>query len=66
MTFSPRQLSLSTVQALAEAFQGRLLALIDHCLSADAGGKTASDFDLVDLSTDQFDRLAGMLGKLDG
>jgi non-ribosomal peptide synthase protein (TIGR01720 family) len=66
LVFSPRLLPPAAVKDLAEKFEAHLQALIDHCLSDDAGGRTASDFDLVDLSEDQFDRLSQMLSKLDG
>jgi non-ribosomal peptide synthase protein (TIGR01720 family) len=62
--FSPRQLSPALVQSLADQFLNHLKALIEHCLSDDAGSKTVSDFDLLDISDDQFDQLAQMLGQL--
>ncbi len=49
-----------TVQDLAERWVEALRALVDHCLSAEAGGATPSDFDKAQLSQDAIDMLAGL------
>jgi non-ribosomal peptide synthase protein (TIGR01720 family) len=51
----------ATVEALAERFRARLVELIDHCLSAGAGGFTPSDFPESDLSQDELDHLLAEL-----
>ncbi len=55
-TYSGR-LRRATVAALAEHFQEKLSALIEHCVSAQAGGYTPSDFPLSGLGQRQLDRL---------
>ncbi len=47
----------ATITALAEHFQAKLSALIEHCVSAEAGGYTPSDFPLSGLDQRQLDRL---------
>ena len=47
----------ATVAALAEHFQAKLEVLIEHCVSAEAGGYTPSDFPLSGLEQRQLDRL---------
>ncbi len=56
-TYSTQLHQRSTVTALAEHFQAKLLALIEHCVSAEAGGYTPSDFPLSGLEQRQLDRL---------
>ena len=48
----------SSVTALAERFMEALRGLIAHCLSPEAGGYTASDFQAGNLSQDLVDKLA--------
>jgi len=48
----------SSVTALAERFMESLRGLIAHCLSPEAGGYTASDFQAGNLSQDIVDKLA--------
>jgi non-ribosomal peptide synthase protein (TIGR01720 family) len=48
------------IDALAEAFAAGLRAVIDHCMSADAGAYTPSDFPLAGLDRGQ---LAAALGQ---
>ena len=55
-----------TVEALAREFVAELRGLIEHCLSAEAGGYTPSDFKRVDLSQDELDDLLAELGELAG
>ncbi|HEX6292064.1 MAG TPA: amino acid adenylation domain-containing protein, partial [Herpetosiphonaceae bacterium] len=49
----------STIAALAEAYLQALRALIAHCLSAEAGGYTPSDFPLAGLDQAALDRVVG-------
>jgi non-ribosomal peptide synthase protein (TIGR01720 family) len=46
-----------TIQRLAEDYIRHLQALIAHCLSPDAGGVSASDFELADLSQRELDKI---------
>ncbi|HEX2517681.1 MAG TPA: condensation domain-containing protein, partial [Chloroflexota bacterium] len=48
-----------TVEALAQTFLRRLTALIEHCLSPQAGGFTPSDFPLAGLDQETVDALFG-------
>lgn len=57
--------SESTIQRLANRFHQALAAIIDHCLSPQAGGHSLSDFPLADLNSDSFDQIAGLLDALD-
>jgi amino acid adenylation domain-containing protein/non-ribosomal peptide synthase protein (TIGR01720 family) len=50
------------IEQLAEAYQATLLALIEHCLSPEAGGYTPSDFQEAALSQDELDSLLATLG----
>ncbi len=58
-TYSGRVHQQATVTALAENYQTKLEALIDHCVSPEAGGYTPSDFPLSGLDQRQLDRLVG-------
>jgi amino acid adenylation domain-containing protein/non-ribosomal peptide synthase protein (TIGR01720 family) len=49
----------STIEALADRFLASLRALLAHCLSAEAGGRTPSDFPLCTLDQEAVDRLVG-------
>ncbi|MCH9652219.1 MAG: non-ribosomal peptide synthase/polyketide synthase [Deltaproteobacteria bacterium] len=49
----------STVEKLAEDFRSRLVGLIAHCVSPEAGGWTPSDFPLATLTQGQVDELTG-------
>ena len=49
----------STVEQLAEAFQGHLRQLIAHCLTPEAGGWTPSDFPLLEIGQGELDELLG-------
>ncbi len=60
-TYTPQQLSTANMQTLANTYISELKALIDHCLAVDSNEATLSDFDLIDLDSEQFDQLADML-----
>ena len=47
----------ATVEALAGRYLAELRRLVAHCVSAEAGGFTPSDFPLARLSQDELDRL---------
>ncbi|WP_437759716.1 non-ribosomal peptide synthase/polyketide synthase [Sorangium sp. So ce1389] len=49
----------ATIEALAERMLAALRAIIAHCKSAEAGGRTPADFPLAALSQSEVDRLAG-------
>jgi non-ribosomal peptide synthase protein (TIGR01720 family) len=59
-TYSERRHRRETIEALAAGYLDALRAIIDHCLSPDAGGATPSDFDLTSLSQDAIDMLAAL------
>jgi non-ribosomal peptide synthase protein (TIGR01720 family) len=46
-----------TIERLAEDYLRNLQALIAHCLSPDAGGVSASDFDLAGLNQRELDKI---------
>ncbi|WP_434047551.1 MULTISPECIES: amino acid adenylation domain-containing protein [Sorangium] len=50
----------STIDRLAQAFLTSLRTLMDHCRAAEAGGRTPSDFPLVQLTQAAVDRLVGV------
>ena len=54
-SFSSAQLDEAKVQAWAEIFMEELRAIIEHCLSPEAGGYTASDFQDVELDEADLD-----------
>ncbi|MGW0402500.1 amino acid adenylation domain-containing protein, partial [Streptomyces sp. NPDC003002] len=56
---SPGTHATATVQRLADAFLNALRGLIAHCLGADSGGATPSDFPLAGLDQAAVDRIAG-------
>ena len=47
----------TTIETLAENFLNNLRQLINHCLSAETGGYTPSDFPQMDFSQDELDEL---------
>ncbi|ONI88959.1 non-ribosomal peptide synthetase [Actinosynnema sp. ALI-1.44] len=55
--YSPEVHDEHTVRALAERYLDALRAIIEHCASPGAGGRTPSDFPLAKLTQDQVDRL---------
>ncbi|TPV57703.1 non-ribosomal peptide synthetase [Pseudomonas fluorescens] len=56
-TFSRERHDQQVIRDLAEAYLGELHSLIAHCLQADAGGLTPSDFPLARLTQVQLDAL---------
>ena len=56
-TYRPNQYRTTTVKALAETYLQKIRALIDHCLSPEAGGYTPSDFPLAKLDQTTLDQL---------
>ncbi|QLF91917.1 non-ribosomal peptide synthase/polyketide synthase [Pseudomonas sp. ABC1] len=56
-TYSERLYRAETVQRLAENYQIELTGLIEHCLAAENGGITPSDFPLARLQQTQLDVL---------
>ncbi|MEM6985916.1 MAG: condensation domain-containing protein [Pseudomonadota bacterium] len=56
---------IGDVRQLARAFEKALRDLIEHCSQADAGGKTATDFELVQLDDQSFSKLKSLLNKSD-
>ncbi|HTN88778.1 MAG TPA: amino acid adenylation domain-containing protein [Sorangium sp.] len=50
----------STIDRLAQAFLMSLRTLMEHCRAAEAGGRTPSDFPLVQLTQAAVDRLVGV------
>jgi amino acid adenylation domain-containing protein/non-ribosomal peptide synthase protein (TIGR01720 family) len=64
-TYSRNLHRLESIQHLAAGYVTTLEALIDHCLSAEAGGFTPSDFPLADLDEQKLDQLANILDALE-
>ncbi|MFO0762661.1 MAG: amino acid adenylation domain-containing protein [Byssovorax sp.] len=60
LTYGEAVFERSTVLAFAESFLDALRALIAHCLSGDAGGYTASDFQAGKLSQNVVDMLTSL------
>ncbi|GJG89259.1 hypothetical protein tb265_44400 [Gemmatimonadetes bacterium T265] len=58
-TFGRRIHDEATVRGLADATLAALRAVIAHCRTPDAGGRTPSDYPLVRLTQAQVDRLVG-------
>ncbi|MBX3328844.1 MAG: amino acid adenylation domain-containing protein [Nitrospira sp.] len=56
-TYSRERYRLETITSLAAAYLNDLQTLIAHCLSADAGGYTPSDFPNVELEQDALDAI---------
>ncbi|HAA31664.1 MAG TPA: hypothetical protein DCE56_33130 [Cyanobacteria bacterium UBA8553] len=50
-----------TIEQLAQSFMTHLRSLIAHCQAADAGGYTASDFPLLDLSQEELSAAFGRI-----
>ncbi|MEM7378141.1 MAG: condensation domain-containing protein, partial [Pseudomonadota bacterium] len=61
---SPTEL-IDDVQRLANAFERALRDLIAHCSEAGVGGKTAADFELVQLDDQSFNKLKSLLSSAD-
>jgi amino acid adenylation domain-containing protein/non-ribosomal peptide synthase protein (TIGR01720 family) len=64
--FSSTKINPTTVKDLVDHFTHRLEALIEHCLSPNAGGLTPSDVKLTNLNNEQFGKLSDLLNELDG
>jgi non-ribosomal peptide synthase protein (TIGR01720 family) len=62
-TYSENLHARSTVEGFANGFIAALNAIIDHCLSVDAGGFTPSDFSIPDLSQRELDKLIAELSS---
>jgi non-ribosomal peptide synthase protein (TIGR01720 family) len=56
-TYSEQRYRRETVEHLAATFADALRALIDHCLSSEAGGYTPSDFADLDFDQNELDEL---------
>ena len=56
-TYSRERYRPGTITSLATAYLKNLQTLIAHCLSADAGGYTPSDFPNVELEQDALDAI---------
>ncbi|MFW9085727.1 non-ribosomal peptide synthetase [Pseudomonas sp. P2758] len=61
-SFSREMFDEATIQRLADDYAAELGALIDHCLRADSGGFTPSDFPLATLQQAQLDGL-GLIAR---
>ena len=61
-SYSRKQHHAATIERLALGYLASLQALIDHCLSPEAGGYTPSDFPEANLSQGELDQLARLLG----
>ncbi|QHF44578.1 non-ribosomal peptide synthetase [Pseudomonas sp. S35] len=64
-TFSRDMFDASCIQQLADDYRDELHALINHCLSPQAGAVTPSDFPLANISQGQLDALAVDARQLD-
>jgi non-ribosomal peptide synthase protein (TIGR01720 family) len=64
-TYSKNLHHRDTIQHLAAQYVTALKALIDHCLSPEAGGFTPSDFPLANLDEQKLDQLADILDELE-
>ncbi|MEM7113998.1 MAG: amino acid adenylation domain-containing protein, partial [Chloroflexota bacterium] len=63
-SFDPARIAPEQLQEIANQYIAYLEAIIDHCLAVDSTEYTRSDFDLIDLDDEQFDRLADILSSL--
>ncbi|GFJ83607.1 hypothetical protein Phou_077870 [Phytohabitans houttuyneae] len=57
--YSPSAYDEAAVRALASAMLDALSGIVEHCASPGAGGRTPSDFPLVDLDQAEVDRVVG-------
>jgi non-ribosomal peptide synthase protein (TIGR01720 family) len=64
-TYSETRHARATIEALADRFVAALRALVAHCLSPEAGGYTASDFQEKGLSQSVIDMLAAEIDDED-
>jgi non-ribosomal peptide synthase protein (TIGR01720 family) len=61
-TYPGTLMPAASIEELVTGFRNSLEALIAHCLSPDAGGRSASDFALAGLDADEFAKLNELLG----
>jgi non-ribosomal peptide synthase protein (TIGR01720 family) len=61
-TYPGALIPAASIEELVTGFRTSLEALIAHCLSPDAGGRSASDFALAGLDADEFAKLNELLG----
>jgi amino acid adenylation domain-containing protein/non-ribosomal peptide synthase protein (TIGR01720 family) len=59
LTYSTELHRAATIEALAADLRDEIAALVDHCLSPEAGGSTPADFPLARLRQDELDALLG-------
>jgi amino acid adenylation domain-containing protein/non-ribosomal peptide synthase protein (TIGR01720 family) len=64
-SFSERLHRPASIEYLAENYMAHLHALIEHCLTPNAGGYTPSDFPLAKLSAEKLDALSLLIDDLD-
>ena len=64
-TYSDAQFAAETMELLAELFISALRELLQHCLSPEAGGYSASDFADAGLTDEEAHNLLLELGELD-
>jgi len=62
-SFSRNLYREETIRELAGFYVDELRALIEHCKHPQAGGHTASDFDLAKLDNKKLDKIMAQLGK---
>ena len=60
-TYSENRHDRATIESLANQYLTALRAIIDHCLSPEAGGYTPSDFGDESLSQDVIDMLVDLV-----
>ena len=63
--YSIEHYQAETIEKLAADYIRFLEAIIDHCVSADAGSFTPSDFPLADLNEDKLNQLANIIDAID-
>lgn len=61
-TYSAAQYRAATIEALASRYNDALRALIDHCRSPEAGGRSVSDFSLAGVDENELSKIAKLLG----
>ncbi len=61
--FSLNQFKKQSIQAFADTYRQELNLLIKHCQNPEAGGHTASDFDLAKLDRKKLDKVMSQLKK---
>jgi non-ribosomal peptide synthase protein (TIGR01720 family) len=62
-SYSINLLETYSVERFADLYFENLRQLIDHCLSPQAGGFTASDFPLAGIDQNQLDKLISKVSK---